>query len=203
MDGGHSPVVARIGPNAITQLVAVLDRTQGRTVRDAVLARAGILPPAPDSGMIPETDAAAAHGALRQLLPDDADALLRLAGLATGDYILTHRIPRAARILIRILPSAFGARLLTSAIARHAWTFAGSGTFRVVSHRPLTFQVTGNPLIAGHVAAHPQCHWHAAVFERLFTRLVWPGATVTETTCAATGAECCTFVLRRSPGEIS
>jgi divinyl protochlorophyllide a 8-vinyl-reductase len=203
MDGGHPPVVARIGPNAVTQLVAVLDRTQGRAVRDAVLARAGVLPPAPDFGMIPETDAAAVHSALRRLLPDDADALLRLAGLATGDYILTHRIPRAARVLIRALPAALGARLLTTAIVRHAWTFAGSGTFRVVSHRPLTFQVTGNPLIAGHFAAHPQCHWHAAVFERLFTRLVWRGATVTETTCAANDADCCTFVVLRASGEIS
>jgi divinyl protochlorophyllide a 8-vinyl-reductase len=190
--------VARIGPNAITQLVGVLDHTEGRAVRDRVMAAASVPVPPPDSGMIPETDAAAVHLALRRVMPDRAEGLLRLAGLATADYILAHRIPRLAQMLIRALPGAVGARLLTMAIAKHAWTFAGSGAFRVVAQRPLTFEVAGNPLVAGQTADHPMCIWHAAVFERLFARLVWPSVVVTEESCAATGAAACRFVF--APG---
>jgi divinyl protochlorophyllide a 8-vinyl-reductase len=98
-------------------------------------------------------------------------------------------------LLIRALPGPLGARMLAAAIARHAWTFAGSGAFRVVSHRPLTFEVAGNPLTAGAVSDHPMCDWHAAVFERLFSRLVWPGAVAQEVNCCACGDAACRFVL--------
>lgn len=186
---------ALIGPNAIIQLAGVLDHCEGRGLRDRVMARAGVGVPPPDSGMIPEADAAAVHLALRAELPDRAAGLLRLAGFATADYILAHRIPGPARAVIRALPPFLGARLLTLAIARHAWTFAGSGVFRVAAHRPLVFEVAGNPLIAGLSAPGPACDWHAAVFERLFARLVWPAVTVTETACAAAGDAACRFVL--------
>jgi divinyl protochlorophyllide a 8-vinyl-reductase len=198
MDGGPFAAPegsARIGPNAILQLVTVLDHCEGRAVRDRVMQAARVAVPPPDSGMIPEGQAAAVHHALRAVLPDRAAGLLRLAGLATADYILTHRIPALARLLIRALPAPFGARLLTAAIARHAWTFAGSGAFRVVSRRPLIFEVTGNPLTAGEVSNHPLCVWHAAVFERLFARLVWPQVAVREVDCSATGAAACRFQL--------
>jgi divinyl protochlorophyllide a 8-vinyl-reductase len=200
MDGSAHPPqdsVARIGPNAILQLVAVLDHCEGAALRHRVMARAGVVLPPPDSGMIPETEAAAVHLALREVLPGRAEGLLRLAGIATADYILAHRIPRLARLLIRALPGVLGARLLTAAIARHAWTFAGSGGFRVAGRHPLTFEVAGNPLTAGLRSDHPMCDWHAAVFERLFARLVWPAVEVEEVACTATGAAACRFVLHR------
>lgn len=202
MDGGFVPVAAaeaRIGPNAITQLVAVLDRVEGRGVRAAVMAEAGVAVPDPDLGMIPERDAAAVHRALRVVLPERAEGLLRLAGLATGSYILQHRIPQPAQWAIRALPAPIGARLLAGAIARHSWTFAGSGQFRIVGWHPLTFEVVGNPLVAGLRAEGPICHWHAAVFERLFARLVWKGCVVRETRCRAAGDAACRFeVLPRA-----
>lgn len=196
MDGGFVPVAAseaRIGPNAITQLVAVLDRIEGRSFRDAVMAQAGVAVPDPALGMIPEGDAAAVHRTLRMVAPLRAEGLLRLAGLATGSYILRHRIPRVAQWVIRALPAPLGARLLTAAIARHSWTFAGSGGFRVAGWKPLTFEVTGNPLVAGMRADHPICGWHAAVFERLFARLVWKGCVVREVACHAAGDPVCRF----------
>lgn len=199
MDGGFVPVAAaeaRIGPNAITQLVSVLDRMEGRAFRDQVMGAAGVAVPDPALGMIPEVEAAAVHLALRMAVPERAEGLLRLAGLATGSYILKHRIPRVAQWVIRALPAPLGARVLAGAIAKHSWTFAGSGRFRIVGWRPLTFEVAGNPLVAGLRSDHFACHWHAAVFERLFARLVWKGCVVREVACIAAGDPVCRFELR-------
>jgi divinyl protochlorophyllide a 8-vinyl-reductase len=199
MDGGFVPVAAaeaRIGPNAITQLVSVLDRMEGRAFRDQVMGAAGVAVPDPALGMIPEAEAAAVHLALRMAVPERAESLLRLAGLATGSYILKHRIPRVAQWVIRALPAPLGARVLAGAIAKHSWTFAGSGRFRIVGWRPLTFEVAGNPLVAGLRSDHFACHWHAAVFERLFARLVWKGCVVREVACIAAGDPVCRFELR-------
>lgn len=193
------PAAARIGPNAITQLVGVLDECEGPHFRDAVMSRAGVAVPDPAAGMIPEADAAAVHHALRALAPMRAETLLRSAGLATGSYILRHRIPRAAQGVIRALPAGVAARVLSMAITRHSWTFAGSGSFRVAGWHPLTFEVTQNPLVSGLHADRPQCHWHAAVFERLFAHLVWPGCQVHETACRAAGAALCRFEVNPCP----
>ena len=183
---------ARIGPNAVLQLIAVLDHAEGRRVRDRVLA--GLRLPAPDSGMIPEAEAVAAHRALRAARPERADALLVAAGEATAEYILRHRIPLAAKLVIRALPKPAGARLLARAIERHAWTFAGSGRFRVAGFAPLVFELEGNPL----VTEGKPCLWHAAVFRRLFSALVGRGCRVEEVECAGLGGGVCRFVVRGS-----
>lgn len=183
---------ARIGPNAILQHLPVLDATIGDRLRGALLYRAGVDEPAPDAGMLPEEDVARLHYAVRLFLPDRAHAIQRAAGLATGDYILAHRIPKLAQGLIRALPSALGARLLAIAITKHAWTFAGSGRFRVLGYGPLRVEIWDNPL-AQHRSDHPVCDWHAAVFERLFGALVWPDVQVHEETCTAMGAPACIF----------
>ena len=173
MDGGFPPLegCARIGPNAILQLVAVLDADLGRATRNRVMLAAGQTVPPPDAGMWPEAACRAVHQTVYRDLADLAPALMTRAGTATADYILANRIPGPAKALIRWLPAAFGARLLTAAITRHAWTFAGSGRFRVLSHRPLLLEIAGNPL------GGPG-HWHAAVFARLYQALVWPDARV-------------------------
>lgn len=176
MDGGltQPDSGARIGPNAILQLVPVLDQVQGRAARDRLLGAAGVAVPPDDAGMWPEDQCRAAHLAVWQGCGDRAGAILTAAGLGTADYILAHRIPGPAKALIRALPGPLGARLLTAAITRHAWTFTGSGTFRVCARRPMTFEIAGNPL------AFPgrPCPWHAAVFSRLYQALVWPAARV-------------------------
>jgi divinyl protochlorophyllide a 8-vinyl-reductase len=197
MDGGRitgSDGSSRIGPNAILQTIAVLDHCEGRITRDLVMETAGVAVPAPEAGMLPEADCAAVHSAVRIVCGDRAEGLLRLAGLATGDYILRHRIPRLAQMVIRVLPGPLGAAILARAIARHSWTFAGSGRFRIAGFRPVIFEIEHNPL-APVVADHPACVWHVAVFERLFSRLVWPSVLVEEVECAAMGAAVCRFVL--------
>jgi divinyl protochlorophyllide a 8-vinyl-reductase len=206
MDGGGLPegTGGLIGPSALLHLMAVLDRHERGAMRDALFARSVVLPPPHDAGMWPEADCAAVHRGLRQNLPARAEGLLRLAGEATADYILANRIPAAVRALLRALPAMASARLLSAAIDRHSRTFAGSGRFALTGRFPLTFEIAGNPLIAGEVAVVPLCAWHAAVFERLFRRLVTTRAVVTETACAAMGAPACRFEvrLRRGPAAL-
>jgi divinyl protochlorophyllide a 8-vinyl-reductase len=185
---------ARIGPNALLQLVPVLDRALGVAERVALFARADVPVPPKDAGMWPEAEVARLHRTVAQARPDLAPGLLRAAGLATADYILANRIPRPAKALIRALPGPLGARLLTAAIGKHAWTFTGSGGFSVEGQRPLTVAITANPLACGAKDA-PSCHWHAAVFERLYATLVWPSARVTETACCACGNAACRFEI--------
>jgi divinyl protochlorophyllide a 8-vinyl-reductase len=184
-----------IGPNAVLQLVPMLDRAGGVDWRAALMARAGIDVLPDGSGMIPEAPVARLHQALRRDRPDIAAALGWQAGLATGDYILAHRIPRAAQRMLKALPWRLSARLLSMAIARNAWTFAGSGQFLVIT--PLIFDLRANPLVRGEVADHPICDWHRGVFTRLFQTLVHPSLTCIETRCCAQGHAGCRFEMRR------
>lgn len=185
-----------IGPNAILQMLPVLETQCGQVRTHALVAQAG-LPTVPDgSAMIPETDAAHLHRAVRQLEPARACDILREAGERTADYILAHRIPRAAQIVLKCLPAPLAARLLAGAIAHHAWTFAGSGRFRVLT--PWRFEIAHNPLIAGEHSDRPLCDWHAAVFEKLYRTLVAKNAVCVEETCGAqNGGHLCIFSLKR------
>lgn len=185
----------RIGPNALLQLAGALERSGGAALRERVLAAGGVAGLPRDDAMIDEAPVAQVHQALRRLVPDQAPGLAREAGLRTADYILEHRIPVTAQWVLRHLPDRVAARLLAGAIARNAWTFAGSGAFRVVQARPMVFELADNPVVRGERAGAPVCQWHAAVFERLFAALVDPGVTVRETACCACGAPACRFEI--------
>jgi len=161
-----------------------------------MLAQAGLFEIPDGTAMIAEGDAARLHRQVRLEEPELAPALSYHAGLATADYILAHRIPLPAQTLLRCLPAWAAARALSRAIALHAWTFAGSGSFRVVD--PWHFEITDNPLIRGERSAVPLCHWHVGVFTRLYQVLVAPDCTCTETECAAkTGGRICRFEMAR------
>jgi divinyl protochlorophyllide a 8-vinyl-reductase len=189
---------ARIGPNAILQFVPVLEAAHGPEETAHILAMAGIIAlPDPASGLIDEGPAARLHQAVRQALPGDAAQLARAAGLRTGDYILANRIPRPAQRVLKHLPARISAPILSRAIARHAWTFCGSGKFRLASSWPPVFEIADNPVVRGEVSEAPLCHWHAAVFERLFTAICGPGWQAVERTCCAQGAAACRFELHR------
>jgi len=196
MDGGFLQEPARIGPNAILQLVPVLDRAIGEQARKGMFIGSDVALPPPDAGMLPEAEVIRLYRALYLWLPEVAPDLLRQAGLATGDYILENRIPRAAKALLRVMPAPLVVRVLANAITRHAWTFAGSGAFAVEQFGPLTICIHNNPLAVG-AENRPGCHWHAAVFERLFSALVWPCVHVVETACCALGDPVCRFEISR------
>ncbi|WP_425040195.1 bacteriochlorophyll 4-vinyl reductase [Primorskyibacter sp. S187A] len=185
---------ARIGPNAILQLVPVLEETGGAALRDRLLKQAGIATLPTGEGMIPQEPAARLHQALREELGPRAADLATEAGSRTADYILAHRIPPTAQSLLRMMPRPLAAHALARAIGKHAWTFAGSGAFRVRDR--WHFSLAHNPIVAGERSDAPLCHWHAAVFARLYQRLVDPNVVCRETTCCAMGSPACRFELQ-------
>ena len=189
---------ARIGPNAVLQLLDVLAQDGDDALAGRLLAAAGLVAPPSSHGMMPEAPAAAFHQALRRQAPERAARLAARAGRGTADYILMHRIPLAAQRVLRLLPGVLAAPILVRAISRNAWTFAGSGEFRVVSTSPVVFQIADNPIVRGERADEPLCVWHAAVFTRLFAELVDPRAVAIETACCATGAHACRFEVHRT-----
>ncbi len=191
-----NPASGLIGPNAILQVLPVIERFGGPERCSGMLARAGLRHIPHGDRMIPETDAARLHRQLRREEPDMAPALSHEAGIGTANYILRHRIPRPAQWLLRALPPAPAARLLSRAIAQHAWTFVGSG--RLVVADAWSFEIEANPLIAGETSDACLCHWHAGVFARLYQVLVAQGTSCTETCCGAQHpGNRCRFELRR------
>ena len=172
-----------IGPNAVLQLLPVLDRLGGPERQASMLAAAGIFEVPDGSHMIPERDAARLHHQLRCEEPELAPALTAHAGTLTAHYILRHRIPPAAQTVLKAMPKWAAARLLSRAIAGHAWTFVGSGRLRVVN--AWTFEIQDNPLIRGEASDACLCTWHAGVFAQLYRALVTPDCTCAETSCGA------------------
>lgn len=197
---GREPA-ARIGPNAITRVAEALQALLGAAAARRVFERAQLAHylAVPPSSMVDEAEVRRLHQALRA--DCDAATVRRVACLAgehTGDYLLAHRIPRAVQVVLRALPSPLAVRVLLAAIGRHAWTFAGSGTFTAQPGRPLRLRIVHCPLCAGRTAraAVPQCDYYAATFERLLTRLVERRIRVVEVRCEAVGDDACEFEAR-------
>lgn len=189
----------RVGPNAVLQLVPALTAAGLGERIGTVFTAAGASEwlAEPPAVLLDERRVAAVHRALRrQLAPAVARAVLADAGRRTGEYVLGHRIPAPARLVIRALPRPLGARTLISAIRAHAWTFVGSGRLAAWSGPPAILEVADNPLAAAPGEPAGGCIWHAAAFERLFRGLVHPRASVRETACASDGASACRFEIR-------
>ncbi|MBE9154986.1 bacteriochlorophyll 4-vinyl reductase [Cyanobium sp. LEGE 06113] len=161
---------ALIGPNAILQTVTVMEARMGAAETRAVLAEAriGALP----SGrhMIPEIHALRLHRWLSLHDPLGSFLIAEEAGAATADYIIANRIPRAAAWLLHHLPAMLAAPLLMAAIRKHAWTFIGAGAFAAQGPWRFTIDRAG----ADDPVPPPDSlfHWYAAVFTRLYQRLV-------------------------------
>jgi divinyl protochlorophyllide a 8-vinyl-reductase len=182
----------RVGPNAALQLIEALRDAGGAPLVLRVFEEAGRggWVDAPPDRMIPQDAAFALFQAVRREVPDRADAILGDAGRRTADYLLAHRIPRLAQRALRLLPPRLAIRLLLAAIARHAWTFAGSARFQAATEGgALGVTLEGNPL------ATPGCPWHAAVFARLLQACGAPGAQVTHAECEGRGHARCRFEI--------
>lgn len=189
---------ALVGPNAIVQTSAALQDRVGDASVQAVFGEAGLdhYLDEPPSQMIPQDEAARLFAAVRALLPaDEADAVLGSAGRRTARYVVEHRIPPGVKRLLAILPASVGARLLLSAIGKHAWTFAGSGPVGVRGWPDCELEIEANPL------ATPGCPWHVATFHEMFRVLVSPRVHVRHAKCCARGDRVCHFeIALRTPG---
>jgi divinyl protochlorophyllide a 8-vinyl-reductase len=187
---------AQIGPNAIIQMVEALRRAWGLEQTRALLNSLGLgeYVDKPPQHMLPQAQVADLHLRLHGMVDARSfKSITRAAGLRTADYLLAHRIPRPVQWLLKRMPHAIAARVLCLAIARHAWTFAGSGEFSYTWAPRLVFRVRGNPLCSRIGSETPVCHYYAATFERLFRVLVNEDLRVQELQCEASGAAVCEF----------
>ncbi len=198
--------VARIGPNAIIQLQRALEIEHSRATANALFAECGLLRylEKPPDKMVDERHIIMLHRHCRRVLGAATfSGTARLAGSLTGDYLLANRIPRLARALLPRLPHRLASRFLLDAMAKHAWTFAGSGGF---SHGwgadGLCLRIENSPLARRETSAGPVCDYYTATFERLFRALTGPDIEVREVSCIAAGDADCRFeVLRRQPAR--
>jgi divinyl protochlorophyllide a 8-vinyl-reductase len=189
-------MAGRIGPNAITRVAEALRARLGEESTVAIFRAAGLagyLTAAPD-GMVREEEVGSIQAQLRERLGASLAGEISLdAGRRTGDYLLANRIPPIAKFLLKLLPPSMSARTLASAISRHAWTFAGTGTFSYSPGRPFGLVIAGCPLCRNFQSGGPACDYYAGTFERIFSVLVSPHCHVTETECVAAGGTACRF----------
>jgi divinyl protochlorophyllide a 8-vinyl-reductase len=157
--------VGRIGPNALIQAAAALRAHHGVPFCEQVFREAGLshhLGSTPQT-MVDEEDVVSLHRSLFRLLgPGEAAAIAREAGERTAIYLLKHRIPRLAQRVLSFLPASVGASILCRAIARHAWTFVGSGRFVASPGNPLLLTIVGGPLGGPQEACASLCAYYAA-----------------------------------------
>jgi divinyl protochlorophyllide a 8-vinyl-reductase len=194
-----SSVSGRIGPNAIIRVAEALPGYVGIDVTRGLFESVGLARylQTPPQEMVDETEVARLHAALRHALgAGPAGQVARDAGHRTADYLLAHRIPKPVQALLKMLPAPLAARVLLSAIGRHAWTFAGSGEFTSRAGVPVTLQIRANPMCRELRSDVPACDFYAATFERLFRVLVHPSSSVIETACEACGDAACRFEIR-------
>jgi divinyl protochlorophyllide a 8-vinyl-reductase len=197
-----SAVAGRIGPNAILQAMAAMADELGPAAGQGLMLRAGLQRHVeqPPQRMVDERDVQSLHRTLRtELGIARARALGREAGWRTGDYLLAHRIPPIARAVLPWLPAGWASRILLAAVEKHAWTFCGSGVFRIhprTTTAPLRVSLTGCATCVDTRADEPLCDYFAATFERLFQVLVHPRTQVRELACEAMGAPACIFEIR-------
>jgi len=162
-----------IGPNAVLQAVAVMEERLGHAETAAILADAQITRLPSGEHMIPEIEALRLHRWLALHDPMGAWGIAEEAGARTADYIIAHRIPRAAGWLLRRLPARLAAPMLMAAIRKHAWTFVGAGAF--VPADAWHFTIDRSPARDRLPPAESLFVWYAAVFTRLYRVLVAPG----------------------------
>jgi divinyl protochlorophyllide a 8-vinyl-reductase len=197
IDGVLEPA-GRIGPNAVTRVAEALRALEGEQAVDRVFRAANLENYLADSPaeMIDETEVTRLHRALHGALGHArARTIGWIAGQRTADYLLEKRIPLAAQLVLRAAPSRLASRMLTTAIARNAWTFAGTGKFSARPGRPTLLTIKGCPICRGQRSTTPYCDFYAGTFERLYARLVHPQTRVVEIDCEAMGQAACIFAI--------
>ncbi len=191
--------IARIGPNSILRITEVLQQQIGEAQTLALYQEVGLQDylTHPPQSMVDERDVITLHQQVRRELGLlQAKDISWEAGLLTGDYLLAKRIPKPVQLLLKILPARLASQILLKAISRNAWTFSGSGQFRIEPGQPVRLIIQNNPLCRGAEADRVICDYYAATFERLFRTLVHKDSRVTETECEAMGAAQCVFEIR-------
>ncbi|MBL9026839.1 MAG: bacteriochlorophyll 4-vinyl reductase, partial [Myxococcales bacterium] len=157
--------------------------------------RLAMIPDRLPEGMLPEPWFVRLLATVRAHVPNP-EAVLGRAGRDTAIYVRDNRIPRTLRSALGLLPARAALPLLLEGCRRHAWTFAGAGTFRVEGDYPYVLSLRGAPTCRPE-SSPPRAGggaYYAAAFQELLA-LVSPGASVTEVACVAYGAPVCRFEI--------
>jgi divinyl protochlorophyllide a 8-vinyl-reductase len=189
-------VAHRIGPNAIVQLAHALCAQHGEAVAATMLHEStGYTLATLPQAMVDEHEVQAfVQHCMRELGHMPTLAALQEAGEHTADYLMAHRIPRVAQLVMRMVPRSSALNMLLRAMTAHAWTFAGSGRFSASPHnRGATLRFEHCAMCRGLHAHAPVCAFYAGTFERLMRQLVHHRARVQETSCCAQGGTECRF----------
>ena len=185
---------AQIGPNAVLQTLRAIRETASPGLA-LEASRAARLPDQLPDGMIPEPWFVRLLAAVRAHVPS-SETVLGRAGRYTALYVRENRVPRALRSALGLLPARAALPVLLEAFRRHAWTFAGSGTFRVEGNYPHVLSLRDAPTCRE--ASHPPQTgggaYYAAAFQELLA-LAAPGVEVREIDCVARGAPVCRFEI--------
>ncbi|MBO6673498.1 MAG: bacteriochlorophyll 4-vinyl reductase [Rhizobiales bacterium] len=179
----HKRALGRIGPNALLQVFNVLNDLLGADETKRLAKRAGLGHhiATPPSAMVDERDVVALHQTIRaSLSADQADGVFWKAGDRTADYILANRIPKLVQSALRALPAWAASAILLRAIAKNAWTFAGSGRFSFKAGRPAILTLSDCPACFEVYPPGQPCLYYTATFQGLFRALVHPDAQITD-----------------------
>jgi divinyl protochlorophyllide a 8-vinyl-reductase len=192
-----SPAGPRIGPNAVLQTLVALEELEGPRIADRVRAAAGLPTDWPE-GLIPEAWFLETIRATRaQLRAAAVEAILHEAGDRTAAYVAAHRIPRPVRAVLGWLPARLALPLLLKAFAKHAWTFAGRGSFAVEGPYPGVIRLEDCPTCRDPFATDHSGAYYEAAFAGLL-RLAAPDVSVREIACLTQGAPACRFRIHLS-----
>lgn len=181
-----------VGPNSVTQLANALREQAGEAAVNEVFEGSGfgVLIEHPPENMIDERVPAALFAMLWRTRSDAmARCIAADAGYRTALYVLEHRIPQPAQILLRCMPRVLARRALLKAIEKNAWTFVGSGRCRTQPGRTAIIEILDNPLCM------PGCVWHVAVFATLFKKLGLGPIHIKHPRCCAFGYSTCRFEI--------
>jgi divinyl protochlorophyllide a 8-vinyl-reductase len=188
-----------MGSQAVLPLVAVIARRLGDGVVAQLLDEARFTH-LPDPGEpVRERQVAVLHQALRRTWPDIAENIQREAARDAVDWIMAHRIPARARMLLNAMPWQIAVWMLGRHAMQNAWAFGGSGQFHVCSTD--TFELIGNPILRGEISDKPICVWHEELFQHTFRRMAHSRLRCIETACMAAGADACRFHLELEPAQ--
>ena len=195
---GVAGAPARIGPNVVIQTYhALVARGDPDLAEGVLLDATGRTPAMLPGAMVDEREAIAIVHRVRQVLDDEgAAAVLADAGHRTARYLLAHRIPRFAQAIMKAAPAGLAFRFLANAMARHAWTFAGSGRFEWTTEPRTLLRLHACPMCRDVRASRPFCDYYAATFDTLVRTLVSPRLAVREVQCRALGDPCCEFAVQ-------
>lgn len=179
--------------NMILPIHDVLGRFIGAEDRDRMFSDAGLkfLPNPQDP--VRERLVAQLHQSIRRELPDLWPGIMSSAGEKAAQVVLDYRLDASSRDLLRKLPWSLATWMLVRTTTQHAWTFSGSGEFRVV--RTSMLEISNNPVTRSEISASPVCLFQQTVLENLFAKAIDTRLRCRETQCCASGGDACRFEL--------